>query len=39
MGRFIIIEDVPIEVIRKKGKKTFSLKVDLKTGKELSYDV
>lgn len=33
MGRLIIIEDIPIEVIRKKGKKTLSLKIDLKTGK------
>ena len=33
MGRLIIIEDIPIEVIRQKGKKTLSLKIDIKTGK------
>ena len=32
MGRFIIIEDIQIEVFRKKGKKTLSLKINPKTG-------
>ena len=32
MGRFIIIDDIQIEVIRKKGKKNLSLKINSKTG-------
>ena len=32
MGRFIIVDDIQIEVIRKKGKKTLSLKINPKSG-------